>query len=145
MNLKNLLLLVSLLISKITYANTGKAIIPHWSGETSSQTFTSVYISNITDHIIDVSVKFYGDDGAAYSATHFDNFLNQNTQIAPKSTARVIMKPANRISGFAIIQWSNISADEDVNALMAHGIVVRANDGTKRTDISIPVNNGLPF
>ncbi|MCW8928947.1 MAG: hypothetical protein OQL19_01765 [Gammaproteobacteria bacterium] len=145
MSIKVCLIFVGLFFSTLAFAGSGKAISPHWSGDDSTTSPTYIFISNITDKNVNVSVTFYGDDGTVIPVTTYTNFINGNTQLAPRATGRVKISPPVRTNGYAVIEWENEASDDNIVALVAHGYRVMVNSTYRRADITIPVNNGMPF
>ncbi|MCW8931537.1 MAG: hypothetical protein OQL19_15020 [Gammaproteobacteria bacterium] len=145
MSIKTIFVLAVLLISNLAFAGSGKAINPHWSGDISTSASTIIYVSNITDNNINLTITFYGDDGTVVPITSYTNIINGNTQLAPNSTGEVQIKPSTRKTGYAVIEWENESTDDNVVALVAHALRISVNTSSRRADITIPINNGMPF
>lgn len=139
------LLVVSACSMKPVMAGSGKAIVPHWFGEDSSSRSTIVYVSNISSNDVNVSVTFFNDDGNVIAATTITNLINGNSQLESKTTGQFQIQPSSKMSGYAIIEWSNINGDEDAVALIAHGLRVVVSATDRRSDIAVPINNGLVF
>ncbi|XOV81040.1 MAG: hypothetical protein ACFHVJ_08825 [Aestuariibacter sp.] len=134
-----------LLFSQLALAGSGKAIVPHWAGQAPGASPTVIYLSNISNNNVDVTVTFYDKMGVALSPTAFDNFISSNTQIAAGNTGNVQIKPSSFNYGYAVIEWKNEGNDDDTVALVAHGYRSTTNSSTRRSDFVISVNNGLPF
>lgn len=139
------LVVVILSFSQLAIAGSGKAIVPHWAGLAPGSSPTLIYLSNISDNNIDVTVTFYNKSGVALSPSGFDNFINGNTQIAAGNTGYVKIQPSSFNYGYAVIEWKNEGDDNDTVALVAHGYRSTTNSSSRRSDFVIQVNNGLPF
>ncbi|WNJ97240.1 hypothetical protein RND59_18720 [Vibrio ruber] len=143
MRLITLIALASSFISYSATAGSGKAIIPHWDTWTAG---TYIYLSNITSHPIQVNVTFYGENGEKIAPTTYHN-INNNI-LAPRSSGFVSTEMFNlgdERRGFGVIQWTNVENDDDTVALVAHGDRVTKAEENARSDLSIPINNGMPF
>ncbi len=126
-------------------AGEGKARLPHWYGEDLGMR-TFVYLANITDNPVKVSVTFYGKNGAIQTqGITYNNFSNGNTELAANSSGYIKMEPPTEDYGYAVIQWENLSGDENIQALMAHASRITVNGPSWRADVAIPINNGMPF
>ncbi len=146
-------IIITLLALCTSYARagSGKAIVPIAAyGRSSSTAFqsTTLFLTNLTDHSVKVTVTFYGKDGSLLSTSllTFDNWTNSNTEIGAKKSAYVILSSASNTAfnyGKAIIEWENLGGDDDSVALVAHGSFqdYAVSDGRW----TIPVNSGLPF
>ena len=140
--MKKLLTFLTLLsISLAANAGSGKAMMPVW-GASGSSSQAYIYISNISDNVVEVTVTFYGKDGTKYNPTTFSNFTS-GSQLAGKTSGYVSINQYPFNHGFATVEWENVSGDDAV-ALLAFGHRVAGVSGG-RSIISIPINNGLPF
>lgn len=140
MNIKRkaLTVILGMVFSVSVFAGSGKTVVPHWMS--TGITATSVWVSNITDHTLDVTITFYDMHGNALPADLFYNFQNNNTQIAPGSTGYVTIHADSW--GYAVINWNNIGSDDDTYGLVSYA---QRSDGTTNWRQSIVVNDGRPF
>ena len=133
------------LCSLSAYAGSGKAIVPYWDIATNNQQ-TNLYITNITEHDLDIKITFYSQDGNEYtgSTIHYKNFINSNSTISARNGAFIhVNSPASGSPytyGHAVIEWSNQADENDTVGLVAHGWK-HSNNGHS----AIPVDNGQPF
>ena len=135
-------LLFSVLSTNV-FAGSGKAIVPHWYiNGTYDQSF-QIYISNTTEHTLDVSITVYKDDGTTRTATEEGQITN-GTLAAGKSGWFAIASASAQEFGYAVIEWSNQGTDEDLVGLTAHAASTRLNTTTNFA-YSVPINNGQPF
>ncbi|GAA6168466.1 hypothetical protein [Sessilibacter corallicola] len=145
MNIKLFIITLIFSLANFAYAGSGSAILSHWSGQASTNTSTFLYLSNVSDNTINVSVTFYDDFGNPTPATSFSNFINGDTQLSPKSTGQILIRPPSRKNGFAVIEWSNLYGDDNQVALVATGLRIVVNSSSRRADTIIPINDGKPF
>ena len=144
MNKSVKLIAVTTFLSFVSFnvlAGSGKATLPHWG----SPEAANLFISNITPNHINVNVTFYDKAGNKLPPTTIGNFVNSNSQLAPNSTGFVAISTSSFDYGYATIEWTNEQGDDDVVALIAHGYRVIKNTSSLRSDIAVPVNNGMPF
>ena len=145
--MKNIVLFIlSCFFIQNVYAGSGKAIVPQWFS--ANHIDTVIWVTNITDHTLNVTVTPYGKDGQVITPTRFEGFITGNTQLAPKSSGFVeITAPLNTFNhGHATIEWSNISGENDTVGLVSHAYGDASNQpGVFRSSYSIPVHNGMPF
>jgi hypothetical protein len=142
-----------LLASSVSFAGSGNGIVP-WIGlmylSSGDYLNTSIYITNITNDPVKVTITCYGLDGAVIPETNFTyyNFSNSNTEIAGRKTVRfVIMPPVPVVPfnyGHATIEWEDSPGKNNTVALVAFGAYSRVTPGTDGRH-SITINNGLPF
>jgi len=118
------------------FAASGKAIVSHWSYEGSTP--NAIYVTNITDNDLAVSVTIYNKDGGVVNPTTVTNFQNSNTEVAAGKTGYVTVQSSNY--GYAVIQWTNLGTDDDV-----YGLVAFAQRGNTTWHYAVPVNSGNPF
>lgn len=95
-------ILIGLALSASAMAGSGKAVISHW-GAVSPHNASYVYISNITEHTVNVTVKYYDKDGNPLSPSTFNNFISGNTQLAARSTGFLTIQTGTWNYGFATI------------------------------------------
>lgn len=125
------------------WAGSGKAVVPHWQANGATQN-TAIFISNITNHTLVVTVKFYDQLGNALPPSSFFNFQNGNTELAPRNSGNASLSMTTATAGYAVVQWSNKPGDDDPFGLVAHAH--RAENATGLVyRYSIPVNGGQPF
>ncbi len=129
-------------------AGSGSIVVKPWSA-TSSTISTSMAITNITNSTLRVSVDFYNRLGVKVTPTSaqitYSNFGNSNTTIAPRNTGSLkVINMGSDASGFAVIRWENIDANDDIYGLIASGNRT-VDTGTLRSEVTIPVNDGMPF
>lgn len=141
--LGKLILVGSILFSGFSFAGSGKAIVPHWGAQSGKASY--IFLSNITDHDVIVSITYYGKNGAKLSPSTYTNFTNSNTQLSARSSGYVSIQPGAWDYGFATIEWINLLDEDDTVALIAHGFRVVTATTSTRSDFSVQINNGLPF
>lgn len=138
---RKLLTAIFLLTSFTAIAGSGKAIMPSWgSSGTSNQAY--IYISNISENVVNVTVTFYGKDGTKFSPSSYTGFSSGN-QLLAKTSGYVSLSLSSFNYGFATIEWVNANGDDTV-ALVAHGHRVAGVSGGKSI-LAIPINDGRPF
>ena len=107
--MKKLVLLVFLLMGAQVWAGSGKAVVPNWRGlvNSSSTQQTAIFISNITDHELDIRVTFYGTNGTTTTSgvTWYD--FNSGNSLSAKSSGYVVIAPTTWNYGYAVIEWEN--------------------------------------
>lgn len=64
------------LLSSHAFAGSGKAIVPHWTGN--SGTNSPVFMSNISSHDVIVNVAFFDRDGNVLSPTAYNNLVSNS-------------------------------------------------------------------
>lgn len=144
MNRSLLMLLGTLAFSANAIAGNGRALVPHWAAHTTgdgSTTSFNLSISNVTDHNLQVSVKFYAQNGALVSQNlNYTNWQNSNTVVGAHQTAGIQVTYLDK--GYAVIEWSNQGTDDD-----AVGVIAHANRyaSTSHWSYAVPINGGLPF
>ncbi|CAM2067445.1 hypothetical protein SCOR_18840 [Sulfidibacter corallicola] len=129
------------------FAGYGKAIIPHMSANTATDSINLYWISNITEHDIKVTITFYDQDGNALtSGVSYTNFINSNADIAAGKTGLSTVDTSTWKYGYGVIEWENKGSDEDVVALVAHGFFDEK-DGSSNPQgfYAISINAGMPF
>ncbi|MCG8515670.1 MAG: hypothetical protein MI740_16130 [Halanaerobiales bacterium] len=167
--MKKALVVLTILLSlfagvAIASANSGSAIIPHYQAYVNEQFryYTWVYLSNITDQDINVEVILYKRDGTILFDT--DNnisgyYLSNYNENLPNATLSFTLGPNSfgkfgissydhhdiaTTAGYGIIKWEQDS--KAVHGLVAQAIgflVLKSNP--VHPQLSIPINNGLPF
>ncbi|MGC0119693.1 hypothetical protein [Pseudoalteromonas piscicida] len=126
--------------STLSYAGNGKAVVPHWLASTNGS--TSVFISNITDNPLRVTIKFYDQNGNVKKAERYENFSNSGTEIQANSSAYVNIGQSGVTGyGYATIEWENIGDADDVFGLVAYAHFAK----TTLYRSAIPINDGNPF
>ena len=148
MKLTSRLKLAALLVATLSigqaFAGSGKAIVPHWTANSGDRS-SHIFISNISATSVNVSVSFYGKNGAKLSPSTYNNFTVANTQLAAKSTGYVSIDNSGSDWGFAVIEWSNLEGEDSSVALVAHGFREVAKSTSVSGNFAIPINNGMPF
>lgn len=151
MKIKPILFLISFAflntLSLSAYAGEGKAYIPHWKG-----TFTGLgsnnsklWISNITNHNIEVTIRIYDKNGNLIAPSSYEGFIAGNTQLAPKSSGKVTLALPDNF-GFGEILWENVATTEDDSkALVAHLKNTVKSTSSNFGSASVSINAGLPF
>ena len=96
-----------------------------------------------------VNVFVYDKDGNLVSSTYltYTNFTNSNTELAANSSAYLQVVPPGVAAvnfGKAIIEWENLTGNDDTVALVAHAIITRISAGGDAR-LGVPVNGGAPF
>jgi hypothetical protein len=137
-------------IVPVTISAKGTATPPaydYWS--------TSVWVTNITSHTINVTVTFYGKDGTAMPSSFYNytNFITSNTQLAPNTTGLIYFTPPTTTAqnyGKAVITWTNVSGDDDTVGVIAHAHLNRlacwgSNTTYGESFSPVMINNGMPF
>lgn len=115
--LSKLIIVGGLIFTSFAYAGSGKAVVPHWMA--TGSTVTSIWVSNISSHNLDVTITFYDENGNKLSAETYYNFQNANTEVAAGKSGYVTI--AADSYGYAVITWKNIGTDDDVFGLVAYG------------------------
>jgi len=141
-----------------TSANTGRAIIPPTGFSyftSSSYVQPQLFISNITNNSISITITFYDKNGAILTGVVSGlNLNNLNSSpgnasisfdLAANATGYVFLNlnSASTNFGYGIIGWTQNSTA--VYGLVANGSNVWYNNGRWINSYSIPINNGLPF
>jgi len=139
------LMIASLLIPALAIAGSGKGIVPHWGASVTDGKPSWIYLSNITDDVINVEVSFYDKNGTKLAPSTFNNFITTDTQLAANSSGYVSIKSGGFNHGYAVIEWSDTSGNDNTVALVAHGYRVMADGTDIRGDFTIQINNGVPF
>lgn len=143
-HLIKLFTILATLVTAQTFAGSGKAILPHWGSNTTSQA-TFVHLSNITDNNVSVKITIYDKDGTVLAPSTYTNFSNGDSEIAAKSSAYISIRSSSWDYGFALIEWENLADHDNAIALVGHAYRVDHNTSTARSNSAIPLNNGLPF
>ncbi len=145
-NLKKLQLIVLLLLPAcFATAGTGKAIVPFWNAGTTIYHQTDIYITNISNNDVEVTVTIYKKDGTALtSGVTYVNFSASDTKILARNSGYVRINPTTSGFGFAIIEWNNTGSDDNTVALTAYAMFLKFN-ATVEGVAAIPINQGLPF
>ncbi|EGR1512101.1 hypothetical protein D6089_09475 [Vibrio vulnificus] len=131
--MKYIFLFITLMISPLTLAGSGKAIIPSWDVSGHS---AAIDLSNITENPIDVKIKLFNKDGSTADLASFG--AESTFTIEPKATKRIILLKEGTYYGFGYIYWANQpSTGDDAVALIAH-IFTRAHG-------KLPINDSRPF
>lgn len=127
------------------FAGSGSAIIPNISANTNTGADNVYYISNITNHDVEVTVTFYDKDGAVLtSGVNYSNFAASNTEIAAGKTGVITFAPSSWEYGYAVIEWNNKGTDNDVVALVANGYIEK-DASPQLSRYTVLVNCGLAF
>lgn len=135
--MKYIFLALTLIFSQFASAGNGKALIPHWE----SVKHVRVFVSNITNNPIEVSLKLYNEQG---NVINLEGAGIPSKFVLEPKTSKVLMSDPNsgdfvRRFGFGSISWKNIGADEDEVAITA---VVTSYSITAS---KLYINNGDPF
>jgi hypothetical protein len=146
-----LLLALTIVFQSAAVAGSGSAIVPMTGTYKNGTNFasSSVFLTNVTNHTLNVTVTFYAKDGTVVSSSSlvFDNWTNSNTQITANNSAFVVLQAPTTQSfnyGKAVITWSNSGTDNDTFGLIAHASFqefYNGNDGR----FAVPINEGKPF
>jgi hypothetical protein len=133
-------------------AGSGSASVPYIAYYRNGTNFfsTTVYLSNITDHPVKASVKFYASDGSLISTSlvSFDNWSNANAEIGGKKSAYVLLSSsatANYVYGRAVIEWQDVSGYDSNVALICYAVHSEVSSYGGFTKTTCSVNNGFPF
>lgn len=148
MKLRTLLFCVFFgLCPALSFAGSGKAIMPSWTAGSGNGKTSSMFFSNITENTIEVHITIYGLDGTVIPPTRYGGLINNNTQLPPKSSGFIeIFSAAAFNQGYLVIEWNNLEGDDDTVAMVAHGYNIGSNNlSSIRSDYSVPVNQGMPF
>ena len=145
MRFKQLLLAILLLpLSAPLLAGNGKAMMASWQVE--GRKVAVIFFSNITDNPINVSFTVYGKNGELVEPTRYGGMINNNTQLAPRSSGFIEMQSTGSFNqGYIVVEWENLPGDDDAVAMLAHGYNIGANNSRLRSDYAVPINNGMPF
>ena len=162
---KSLIVLTVLLslfaLSTVSYAASGKAIIPYFHAETTTGiNYTKFYISNITNNPINVKVTLFSKDGIVfknvgsliYTGVNLEN-LNTNLSDASLSytldsnkTSEIMFTHITLEFGYGFIEWTQDSDSVYGLVAMAREIQNPCRYFSKNPVFShFPINNGLPF
>jgi hypothetical protein len=154
-NIKRFLLAVLLPMIALPsmFAGGGKAIVPliwiykydanNWNGGL-------IFLNNLTDHAVNVTITFYNKNGQTYPAAfmNYENLTNNNTQLAARSAAKIACIPNVSYQndyGIAIIEWQNLAGDNDSVALLAHAHNCAHYGNGSEGNFTVAVNNNNPF
>lgn len=130
----------------LSFAGSGKAIMPSWTAGSGSGKTSALFFSNITSNTIEVHITIYGLDGTVIQPTRYGGLINNNTQLPPKSSGFIeTFSTAAFNHGYLIIEWKNLEGDDDTVAMVAHGYNIGSSLTSLRSDYSVPVNQGMPF
>lgn len=167
---KPLLLLFILFNSMHALADsTGRAIIPHWnafySGSATNEfASTQIHVSNLTDTTITVEMKLYDAEGDLASSDDFDasilpvgalmncNIMGTLCDLPAHSSGFFFIHNDSEnefpfTTGYGAIEWS--SYNEEHVAMVAHGTTLSERSDSQsarmKSNMSIPINNGMPF
>ena len=149
---KALFLLAFILSAAVSHAGSGSATLPFSTYYRSGSYFsaTTVYLTNITENNIKVTITFYSKDGSVLSSSlvSFDNWINSNTELGAKTTGYALLNSATTGGpdyGKAVIEWENNSGDDDAVALIGYVVVsdVSSYGGLTKSDYQI--KGGNPF
>lgn len=78
--------IATLLFPFSLFAGGGSAVVSHWSATDSALRPTHIYISNINDNPVNVTVTFFDKNGNKLTAPTYVNFTNGNTTLEANST-----------------------------------------------------------
>lgn len=153
-------LFLTTLISITVEAAQGRAVIPHFIGD-SSGFQTNFYLSNITHRDLEVEVDFYNIDGTlmqddnsstsgvvrTYPQSQTNNYsenggFTAKFTIAPHQTISLKLLPDSFNAGYGFIRWT-----QDGNrrrAMLAHGRAYRSQT-SRELAWAIPINDGKSF
>ena len=141
-SLTNLILVI--LLSNQAIAGTGKTLVPFWAGGTSTDQ-TNLYVSNISQNNVEVTVSVYKSDGTLLNnGVSYYGFVNSNTQLDGKTSGYIAIQPSVWDHGYITIEWKNLGNDDDQVALVALGERYRG-PSSKLAVNTITINQGLPF
>lgn len=143
----------------------GSATIPLYETQTITSSYRSesfYYIGNVTNEVVDVSIKFYDgstgnliiDDGSPTSGmlqstfntgASYDDTNGITFELSPRSTARVLVNDTGAYTmGHGEVSWSSTNPISGGKALVVSGQVYHVN-GDRTYSRLINVNGGLPF
>ena len=144
--MKKLLVVFALLVTGFLQAGSGKAIVPHWTSYDSNGQRSTLYISNITGNDLEVTVTFYSNTGTVIGSTDltYTNWANSDTRVEAGETALVSVHKSTWDYGYAVIEWNNISTDDNAVGLVAHAFY-SVSDADRYGRYAIPINLGQPF
>lgn len=162
-----LLILAALILPSSAHAASGSAFIPHWESQyITANNFhaTYIFVSNITDTAVSVSLTLYDESGAIVSddgspttgaLTAYFNYSSYNDNVTgasatfdipANSTARLTVLTAHK-AGHGKISWTQNS--DNVVALFAYTqrewYVNGSTTFNGRTYSNMEVNEGKPF
>lgn len=137
--MKNIILACLFLVSANVFAGSGSAVVSHWMA--TGSTVTSLWVSNITSHDLEVEITFYDTSGTALSPSSFFDFQNSNTEIGAGKSGYVSISSDSY--GYAVIKWNNKGTDDDAFGLVAYAH--RSDNTASGWRAAIPINNGKPF
>ncbi len=144
--MKKLIALFMLLgTATLSFAGSGKAIVPFWNAGTTIYHQTDIYITNISNNDVEVTVTIYKKDGTELtSGVTYNNFSASDTKILARNSGYVRINPTTSGFGFAIIEWNNTGSDDNTVALTAYAMFLKFN-ATVEGVSAVPINQGLPF
>lgn len=148
-------------------AKSGNAVVSTTHTFYTSTTYyyqKSLYITNITNSDINVTITFYDETGAAVqdgddtkttgsirnnrgTVTNWDdNATNASVSftLAGNDTTTVTFVPASSVYGYAVIEWSQTS-DAILGLLAMLEFEYFYNTDKYYYTDNVPVNNGMPF
>lgn len=148
-------------MSAPTLANNGSAFIPHFLTDPGSKFYSYIYLTNISNSPIDVTIKLNDMDGnqifddgngatglinGALGSTSYAEPTSGETvtlTIPAKGTSSIRLEPTAYNQGFGSISWTS-NDDSRQQAMLAYGRVLRHTNGYE-SSYPIMINNGLPF
>jgi hypothetical protein len=122
------------------HAGSGKALINGWRISPTEGTWSSVYVSNISSHNLNVTVKFYNQSGNIISPALITNIPN-GILAAGQSGSFNISPDTCDCYGYGVIVWSNIGTDNDSVGLVSFA-EQSAHNGQRSM---MPINRGEAF
>ena len=137
-----LCLLLSSLFCSMLQAGNGKATMNYWLSNSSTSETSHIFLSNITENDINVTITVYSYDGSVVtSGLSYTNMTS--TVLAAGKTGYLSMATSSLDWGYAVIEWENQSGNDDVVALVCNGLYARQSGGHSRH--LVPINDGMPF
>ncbi|OBP14412.1 hypothetical protein A5320_11590 [Rheinheimera sp. SA_1] len=147
-------------------AESGSSLVSHiYSVRTTSSNYAwnFIYLTNITDTNVRVSISMYREDGTLISdvdnnssagllkasnvTAYNDVDLNNSMSFTldPKVTTRVWLDnpSSTEIIGYALVKWVKDGIPMQSEALIGHAVAYRAYNGVGY--YSVPINDGKPF
>lgn len=139
--MKRLLIVILMLVGSKAMAGEGCAPIEHWYK--ASKSYTHIWITNLSEHKVEVEVIFWGKNGDEVKPTNHTN-LEENRYLNPGATGYVTVGKGSTDWGHGEVSWKNLEGEHDDVAIRAWGF--RHNGASSaESGIGLRVNEGQPF
>lgn len=153
--------LLNLFVSSLALASAGNTILPHFLSNKASAYTTTVYLTNITEENIDVTIQLFDESGVlitddngmnsghirklgATPTAYSENVAGETVTltIAPRATFTLSIQPTLNEIGHGVITWQQDS--NAVKGLVGQAKTYRVLSGREMMH-AITINAGLPF